>query len=167
WRFWRHIRFRRRRQLPTRLKGHTMDFTDMTDEQLYELIEAAQTELGKRQSQATFDAQIAEVVKAARGNVIPDRGKGEPWEPVKGYQDVYFKGEIVTHNGKTWQSNIDNNAGTPGESGWRELVEDNDDGTPNYPVWKQTRGYEYTYEPGAIVWHPNKGDQLYKNVHTA
>src|SRR5690625_6054930 len=100
-----------------------MDFTDMTNEELYELIDDAQTELGKRQSQATFDAQIAEVVKEARGNVIPDRGKGEPWEPVKGCQDVYFKGDIVTHNGKTWQSNIDNNAGEQGLCGMIEHVE--------------------------------------------
>jgi len=139
-----------------------MDFTDMTDEELYELIEAAQTELGRRQSQATFDAQIAEVVKAARGNVIPDRGKGEPWEPVKGYQDVYFKGDIVAHNGKTWLSNIDNNAGEPGISGWTEQVEEGE-----YLVWKQPGGYEDAYEPGVIVWYPDKGDQLYKNVHNA
>src|SRR5699024_12739724 len=78
-------------------KGHTMDFTDMTDEQLYALIDDANTELGRRQSQATIDAQIAEIVNAARGNVIPDRGKGEPWKPVKGYQDVYFKVDSGTH----------------------------------------------------------------------
>lgn len=144
-----------------------MDFSQMTDDDLYELIDDAQTELGKRQSQATFDAQIAEVVKAARGSVIPDRGKGEPWEPVKGYQDVYFKDDETTHKGKTWLSNIDNNAGEPGVSGWREKVEDNDDGTPNYPVWQHNGGYEDNWEPGSIVWFPEEGDQLYKNVHTA
>lgn len=144
-----------------------MDFTDMTDEQLYELIEAAQTELGKRQTRDMFDAQIAEVVKTARGSVIPDRGKGEPWEPVTSYENVYFKGDIVTHNKKTWESNIDNNAGEPGQSGWRELVEDNDDGTPNYPVWHHNGGYEDNWAPGSIVWYPEEGDELYKNVHTA
>ena len=139
-----------------------MDFTDMTDEEIYDLIDEAQTALGERQSRAVFDAKIAAVVKEARGTVIPDRGKGEPWEPVKGYQDVYFKDDETTHNGKTWLSNIDNNAGEPGVSGWREKVEEGE-----YLVWKQPGGYEDAYEPGVIVWYPDKGDQLYKNVHTA
>lgn len=139
-----------------------LDLEHMTDDELYELIEDAQTELGRRQTRDVFDRELAEVVKAARGNVIPDRGKGEPWEPVKGYQDVYFKGDIVTHEGRTWESNIDNNAGEPGVSGWTEQVEEGE-----YLVWKQPGGYEDAYEPGVVVWHPNKGHQLYENVHNA
>lgn len=139
-----------------------MDFEGMTTEQIYELIEAAQTELGKRQTRDVFDRELAEVMKAARGNVIPDRGKGEPWEPVTSYENVYFKGDIVTHEGRTWESNINNNAGEPGVSGWTEQVEEGE-----YLVWKQPGGYEDDYEPGVIVWYPDKGDQLYKNVHTA
>src|SRR5690625_3094036 len=108
-----------------------MDLTDMTDEEIYDLSDEAQTALGERQSRVVFDAKIAAVVKEARGTVIPDRGKGEPWEPVKGYQDVYFKGDVVTHDGRTWESNIDNNAGEPGVSGWTEQVEEGE-----YLVWK-------------------------------
>lgn len=141
-----------------------MDFTEMTDEQLYELVIAAETELGRRQSLATFDAQIAEVVKAARGNVIPDRGKGEPWEPVTSYEDVYFKGDETTHNGKYWVSNIDNNAGEPGVSGWTEQPTEDEDGNIEYPVITTPAGYEDVKAKGFIGWWPDRDGQLYESL---
>ena len=38
----------------------------MTDEQLYELIDDAQTELGRRQTRDVFDRELAEVVQKGR-----------------------------------------------------------------------------------------------------
>lgn len=35
----------------------------------------------------------------------------------------YSKGDKVTHNGKTWQSDIDNNVWEPGAYGWSEVAE--------------------------------------------
>ena len=32
----------------------------------------------------------------------------------------YMKGDRVTHNGKTWESDIDNNVWEPGVYGWSE-----------------------------------------------
>lgn len=32
----------------------------------------------------------------------------------------YMAGDKVTHNGKTWVSDIDNNVWSPGEYGWSE-----------------------------------------------
>lgn len=35
----------------------------------------------------------------------------------------YMKGNQVTHNGKTWESDIDNNVWEPGVYGWHEVTE--------------------------------------------
>lgn len=35
----------------------------------------------------------------------------------------YMKGDKVTHNGKTWICNIDNNVWEPGVYGWDEIIE--------------------------------------------
>ena len=35
----------------------------------------------------------------------------------------YMKGDKVTHNGKTWVSDIDNNVWEPGVYGWSEVTE--------------------------------------------
>ena len=34
----------------------------------------------------------------------------------------YMKGDRVTHNGKTWESDIDNNVWEPGVYGWSEVA---------------------------------------------
>lgn len=36
--------------------------------------------------------------------------------------NAYMKGDQVTHNGKTWESDIDNNVWEPGVYGWSEVV---------------------------------------------
>lgn len=33
----------------------------------------------------------------------------------------YMTGDKVTHNGKTWESTVDNNVWEPGEHGWQEV----------------------------------------------
>lgn len=143
----------------------TIDYTDYTEDELFDIIEGAKTEVARRQSKSAFDSAIAKVIRGARGEVIPEKGVGEDWEPVTSYEDVYLKGDRVRHNGTRWTSNIDNNAGEPGVSGWAEDPEPDEDGNPRYPVWTGG-GYENAYEPGAIVWHPDEGDQLYRNDHT-
>ena len=35
----------------------------------------------------------------------------------------YMKGDRVTHNGKTWESDVDNNVWEPGVYGWSEVTE--------------------------------------------
>ena len=35
----------------------------------------------------------------------------------------YMKGDKVTHNNKTWESNVDNNVWEPGVYGWDEITE--------------------------------------------
>ena len=40
------------------------------------------------------------------------------WVQPAGAHDAYMQGDIVTHNGQTWISNIDNNVWEPGVYGW-------------------------------------------------
>ena len=47
---------------------------------------------------------------------IPD------WVQPSGAQDAYNTGDKVKHNGKTWESNTDNNVWEPGTYGWDEIV---------------------------------------------
>lgn len=46
-----------------------------------------------------------------------------PWVQPLGATDAYNKGDKVTHNGKTWISDIDTNTWEPGVYGWTELTE--------------------------------------------
>ena len=51
--------------------------------------------------------------------LIPDPGTISPWEKPDS-TNPYMAGDKVTHNGKTWMSDIDNNVWEPGEYGWSE-----------------------------------------------
>lgn len=52
--------------------------------------------------------------------LIPDPDTVPEWEQPDN-TNPYSKGDKVTHNGKTWVSDIDNNVWTPGEFGWSEV----------------------------------------------
>lgn len=43
-----------------------------------------------------------------------------PWEQPSS-TNPYMIGDKVTHNGKTWESTVDNNVWEPGEYGWQEV----------------------------------------------
>lgn len=51
--------------------------------------------------------------------LIPDPDVIPEWEQPDS-TNPYAKGDKVTHNGKTWVSDIDNNVWTPGVYGWTE-----------------------------------------------
>lgn len=44
------------------------------------------------------------------------------WVQPLGATDAYSIGSKVTHNGKTWQSSVDNNVWEPGVYGWTEVT---------------------------------------------
>lgn len=44
------------------------------------------------------------------------------WVQPTGAQDAYMIGDKVSHNGKHWESNVDNNVWAPGVYGWSEVV---------------------------------------------
>ena len=54
-------------------------------------------------------------VLIADENIIPE------WEQPDS-TNAYSKGDKVTHNGKTWVSDVDNNVWEPGIYGWIEVV---------------------------------------------
>lgn len=53
--------------------------------------------------------------------LIPDTGTIPEWEQPDS-TNPYAKGDKVTHNGKTWESEVDNNVWEPGVYGWNEVV---------------------------------------------
>lgn len=53
--------------------------------------------------------------------LIPDPEVIPDWEQPDS-TNPYMKGDKVTHNGKTWQSDIDNNVWEPGVYGWSEVT---------------------------------------------
>lgn len=52
--------------------------------------------------------------------LIPDPDVIPAWEQPDS-TNPYMKGDKVTHNGKTWASDIDNNVWEPGVYGWTEV----------------------------------------------
>ena len=54
--------------------------------------------------------------------LIPDPTVIPEWEQPES-TNPYAKGDKVTHNGKTWVSDIDNNVWEPGVYGWTEVTE--------------------------------------------
>lgn len=52
--------------------------------------------------------------------LIPDVNVIPEWEQPNS-TNPYMKDDKVTHNGKTWVSNIDNNVWEPGVYGWNEI----------------------------------------------
>lgn len=53
--------------------------------------------------------------------LIPDPSVIPEWEQ-PGSTNGYSKGDKVTHNGKTWESLVDNNVWEPGVYGWTEVA---------------------------------------------
>ena len=56
-------------------------------------------------------------VRVAEPGTIPE------WVQPAGAHDAFSKGDKVTHNGKTWISDVDDNVWEPGVYGWSEVFE--------------------------------------------
>lgn len=54
--------------------------------------------------------------------LIPDENVIPEWEQPDS-TNPYMAGDKVTHNGKTWVSDLDNNVWEPGVYGWTEVTE--------------------------------------------
>lgn len=54
--------------------------------------------------------------------LIPDPSVIPEWEQPES-TNPYMKGDKVKHNGKTWESTVDNNVWEPGVYGWDEVTE--------------------------------------------
>lgn len=69
------------------------------------------------QSDWTPDVAVSLFAKV----LIPDEEKIYPWEQPDS-TNPYKAGDKVTHKGKTWVSDIDNNSWEPGVYGWSEVI---------------------------------------------
>ena len=54
--------------------------------------------------------------------LIPDENVISPWEQPDS-TNTYKVGDKVSHNGKVWMSNVNNNSWEPGVFGWDEVTE--------------------------------------------
>lgn len=130
---------------------------DITEEQKKELVTLAQTNANPENSNAPLQTQIEEIAKKqltleetvttlsstvqkiketveSGGTVVPEP---EPpvteecpaWEPYNGIPPVKWQtGSKCTHNGKKWESMVDNNVWEPGAFGvgaeiWKEIMQ--------------------------------------------
>ena len=130
-----------------------LDLTQMTDEELYTLIEDAQTELGKRQTRGVFEQQVDELYESARASgaiTVPEQG--EQWKQPTHAGDAYKKGDVVTHDGAEWVSTVTPNVWEPGVSGWHRQAEtDPETGEPGIPDYVPPTGEHDVYNKGAQV----------------
>ena len=53
----------------------------------------------------------------------PEEPTVEEWVQPTGAHDAYSAGDVVSHNGKTWKSDISSNVWEPGVYGWSEVTE--------------------------------------------
>src|SRR5690625_4832280 len=130
-----------------------MDLEHMNDDELYELIEDAETELGRRQTRDVFDRELAEVVQKGReSGVIETPEVGEEYDPSK----VYSLGDVTTRDGQRYESLHPYNVWTPGDTSnpvhwmlWKLLAEP-ETGETGYVLWS---GLGVKYEAGDVHEH--------------
>ena len=130
--------------------------SELTDEQRDELIALAQANANPENSNAPLQKQIEEIAKQvialqetianlsatvqkiketveSGGTIVPEpeptpQEEYPAWEPYNGIPPVkYQTGSKCTHNGKKWESVVDNNVWEPGAFGvgaeiWREII---------------------------------------------
>ena len=124
-----------------------MDFNEMTDQGLADLIEQARDVLATRQSRAAVDRQVADVLRTARAEGVTETpAVGAEWVQPVGAHDAYLAGDVVEHDGKTWVALINCAVHAPGVAGWREQTAD---GAPAEYV--QPSGSADAYQPGDLI----------------
>ncbi|MGJ6980019.1 carbohydrate-binding protein [Aestuariimicrobium soli] len=128
----------------------TIDYTTLTDSEVWELARDSAAEWQRRQVLATAAQVIREQQKAWAA--AAGRTDGDPWVKPVGAVDVYPVGAIVTRDGKEWESLIDNNATMPGDPDdpqsyrwWRDLTPPPDPEPGEAPAW-DGNGHAYTVD---------------------
>lgn len=122
-----------------------VDVSKLSDDDLAALLDAARAEAQKRR--ALREAQDATPDLSEALQAVLGRSPGDEWEQPLGAHDAYPEGWEVGHGGKRWVSLLPANVYEPGDSGWRELPDE--DGTP--PEWVQPSGAHDTYRAGEMV----------------
>ncbi|MGZ1491325.1 hypothetical protein [Brevibacterium sediminis] len=139
-----------------------MDIRDADTAELRRLKTMIDGELDRRQTLATAEKQATELNTAylAASGVA----QGDPWRQPTSAVDAYPLDWTVEHDGKSWVSLVAANVWMPGESGWREVVEDGS--APEYvaPTGAHDAyttgdhvmfdGAEYVALQDGLVWSP-------------
>ena len=96
-----------------------MDFSDMTPEEILELIEQAQKEVAARQNREVLETEINDVLLEARRNQAAKPPAYE-WTGTPHIDESYALGETTVKDGVRYRSVIPNNRCTPEEckTGW-------------------------------------------------
>ena len=104
-----------------------MDFTEMTDEQLYELLQQINKDLAARQNRAAIEREADQVILNARETGAATKPPLK-WEQVR-IDKAFALGETTRKDGITYVSAIPNNVCIPGEcrTGWHEVEDDGDE----------------------------------------
>ena len=82
------------------------------NEKLYKVLQAHTSQTGWTPTAAP--SLFAEILAGQDGTDIGEWAQPDSTNP-------YMKGDRVTHNGKTWESTIDNNVWEPSVYGWIEV----------------------------------------------
>ena len=102
-----------------------MDLTTKTPAELTQLSGEIKAELLRRQNAAVVDREIGDVLERARENGVTNKPEqGEQWVQPTTAADAYLAGDIVEHDGATWESTLNGNVWKPGVSGWRRKRKD-------------------------------------------
>lgn len=135
----------------------TIDVTELTDQELAELLDAVRMENSRRQglqSVMQVTPGLADAYMVATG-----RDKGQPFVKPTGTHNAYPLGWTVTHNGLEWEPLREGATEVPGESGdWRQVAEEGE-----ILDWIAPTGAHNAYLVNAIVRH--KGE-IWQNIHT-
>lgn len=123
-----------------------MDFTEMSDSELDGLRIAVLTEQERRRTVETAAEQAQHL--ADRYASAIGRTDGDQWVQPTGAHDAYALGATVAHDEKVWESLTPANVWEPGQSGWREVIEN---GGP--PAWVAPTGAHDSYQTGDQVTH--------------
>jgi len=98
-----------------------MDFSNMTPEEIYELMRQLEKELAARQNREALTRDINNVLLTARVNGAAYEPDPE-WTGTPPIDESYAVGETTTKDGVQYESVIPNNVCVPGEclTGWKK-----------------------------------------------
>ena len=126
-----------------------MDLTTKTPAELAQLSEEIKAELLRRQNAPVVDREIGKVLERARENGVTYKPEqGEQWVQPTTAADSYLAGDIVEHDGATWESTLNGNVWEPGVSGWRRKRKD---GKPT--AFQQPTGAHDAHRQGEKITH--------------
>lgn len=89
------------------------NFDDMTDEEIDALLSQIQQEAADRKDRAQVNAEVRDVILAARDRRHKTVLYGDTWVKPVSMLTAYLSGETITHEGALWTSKVDGNVCVP------------------------------------------------------